>query len=190
MPHKKEKILFGAAAAVMIVLAFLVGVSVAPEHRVTVTSTVTLARTVTPGPPVITVKGQRVKINETFTVHCGLSGEAKIPVQVTFLGVRYADKVEIYKADKGYKLLVVEVSIRNVGFKEARVFDRTSLRQWTVSVDKGYTYESKNLFDLPEKVRPEEVKTGYVVFEILADTKAVEVYARVYWADVDVILQV
>lgn len=189
MSSQRGRALLGVAAIIAIVLSYLAGSSVAPPREVTVTATVTLTRTVTPGPPVITVKGQRVKLNETFTVLCGVSGESKIAVQVTFIRAWYTETFRVWKADKGYKFLVVDVSIRNVGFKETYAFGDPALDPWTVRVDKGYTYKSTFVTSFPGKVRPEEIKTGYIVFEILADTRAVEVFGRIMYADLDVVLE-
>jgi len=168
----KKKPWFAVIAVAMIIFAFLGGASIAPTRVVTTTSTyvstLVVTRIVTSGPTVVTSGAQRLKVGQTITV---ITFD-KVPVEITFKKLWYADKVGYNTADKGYKFAVLDVAVKNVGTKETRVFSIFST--WTVTVDKGYTYNAKSAVYLPDSVRPEEVKTGYVYFEILQDTTAVE----------------
>lgn len=172
----------------MIILAFLTGTAIVPERVVTTTrtsvTTSIVTRIVTTGPTVATTGIQRVKIGQTITV----LGSDKVPVEITFTKLWYADKAGYSTADKGYKFAVLDVTVKNVGTKETKVF--SFFNKWTVTVDKGYTYDAKSTGYLPESVRPEDVKTGYVYFEILQDTTAVEFRCiENLYAKLDIILE-
>jgi hypothetical protein len=168
----KKKPWFAVIAVVMIIFAFLGGASIAPTRVVTTTSTyvstLVVTKMVTTGLTGVTSGVQRLKVGQTITV---LTLD-KVPVEITFKRLWYADKVGYSTADKGYKFAVLDVAVKNVGTKETKTFSYFST--WTVTVDKGYTYDAKSAGYLPDSVRPEEVKTGYVYFEILQDTTAVE----------------
>jgi hypothetical protein len=157
----------------MIILAFLAGTAIVPERVVTTTRTSVLTsyitRVVTSGPTAVTTGVQRIKIGQTFSF---LTSD-KVPVEITFTSLRYADKAGFSTADKGYKLAVLDVTVKNVGTKETRPF--SSFDKWIVIVDKGYTYDAKASVYLPDSVRPEEVKTGYTYFEILETTTPIEI---------------
>ncbi len=180
--------MFVAVAVVMIGIAFLSGASLARTRIVTVTttqaSTFTLTKLVTTGATAVTTGVPRVKIGQPFS----FLGSDKIPVEITFTRLWYADKVGSATADKGYKFAVLDVTVKNVGTKETTPFDYNT--KWTVTVDKGYTYDSKTTGYLPYSVRPEEVKTGYVYFEILQDTAAIEIRHISYlWSSIYFILE-
>lgn len=184
----KRRPWFWVIAIVMIILAFLTGTAIVPERVVTTTRTSVLTsyitRVVTSGPTAVTTGVQRVKIGQTLTV----LGEDNVPVEITFTKVRYSDMIGLYTADKGYKFAILDVTVKNVGTKETRVF--SWIDDWTVTVDRGYVYKAKSASYLPESVRPEEVKTGYVFFEILQDTTAVEIRCvKILYVKLDVIVE-
>ncbi|MDP1693979.1 MAG: DUF4352 domain-containing protein, partial [Candidatus Woesearchaeota archaeon] len=103
-------------------------------------------------------------------------------VSITFDSVRFGDKVTIIyegktisvTADKGYKFVVIDITSRNVGSEEEYfpfyTFDME------IKVDKGYRYKHHFSSEPPSSMRPEDVETGYVVFEILEDTYPIELY--------------
>lgn len=169
----KRRPWFAVITIVLIILAFLGGASITPERVVTVTTTQvsasTVTKTVTTGLTVVTPGVQRLKIGQTFVV----LAKDKVPVEITFTRAWYTDRMGLTTADKGYKFVVLDVTVKNVGTKETSVFSMFS--QWTVKVDKGYTYNQKSIWYLPLDARPEETKTGYVYFEILQDTIATEI---------------
>jgi hypothetical protein len=173
---------------ILIILAFLGGTSIGPPRLVTVTTTYvsTETRTLTLSLTQVTVGVQRVKIGQTLRLQID-----DVPIEVTFTKVWYTDKIGYNTAEKGYKFAVVDVAVKNVGVKEATVF--SIIDSWIVKVDKGYVYKAKVTLDLPNlpgNVRPEETKTGYVCFEILQDTRPVEVQrTRLFAANPDIVLE-
>ncbi len=94
-----------------------------------------------------------------------------VPIEYTFTSVWYASEYGHDKADEGYKFLLLEIQVRNIGIKETHLF----FYRWEVIVDKGYIYEAMT-DDLPISLRPEDTKIGHVVFEILATTNPLEVH--------------
>ena len=185
----KRRSWFWVIAVVMMILAFMSGASIAPERGFTVTttyvSTSTFTKLVTTAPTVATSSVQRVKIGQTFTV----LGKDKVPCEVTFTKVRYDTKVSWNTADKNYKFVIVEVAVKNLGNTETTVFGSVlGSYGWTVKVDKGYVYKVEG-DTLPGYLRPEEIKTGYVYFEILQDTAATEMQARLTYPSFDLIVE-
>lgn len=169
----KKKPWFAVIAVVMIVIAFLGGASIAPTRVVTTTntyvSTLVVTKIVTTGLTGFTTGIIRVKIGQTFTA---LASD-NVPVEITFTKAWYTDKAGYDTAGKGYKFAVLDITVKNVGTKETTVLSIFDV--WTVKVDRGYTYAAKSIVYLPRNVRPEEIKTGYVYFEILQDTTAIEI---------------
>ena len=184
----KRRPWFSIIAVVMIVLAFLGGASIAPERIVTTTTTyesrVTVTRTIAVSPTAITTGVQRIGIGQTLN----LLGRDNVPVEVTFTKVRYDMKVGWDTADKGYKFVIVDVTVKNVGNKETAVFSFLGSYGWTVKVDKGYVYKAES-DTLPSSLRAEDVKPGYVYFEILQDTTAIEMYAKLSYPSIDLIVE-
>jgi len=179
----KRKRWFPIIAVVMIIFAFLGGASIAPERIVTVTTTTTLPSMATVTKILVTTAvaaPQQVKVGQAFTYMY-----ENVPFEVTFTEFRYADKVGYSTADKGYKFAVLNVMVKNSGAKESRIY----FGEWTLNVDKGYTYKPESTWNLPSSLRPEETKTGYVYFQILQDATAVEIRcSRNVYVSADVIL--
>lgn len=95
-------------------------------------------------------------------------------VSVTFDSVSFVNKIDYTEADKGYKLVVITVTAKNLGLEEKQfpfLWGKKELK-----VDKGYKYEDHYKSKEPPSMRPEETKTGYLVFEILNDTYPTELY--------------
>jgi len=185
----KRKPWFWVATIVIVILAFLGGASISPERVITTTntyvSTYVITRTVTSGPIAVTTGILRVKIGQTFAT----IGRDQTPVEVTFTKVWYADKAGYSTADKGYKFVAIDIALKNVGVKETSGVFSSLDSSWTAKVDRGYLYNAKSTWYLPGSVRPEEIKTGYVYFEILQDTTAIEIRTRLLYANVDLIIE-
>ena len=113
-------------------------------------------------------EGGTVTIDQPFVLKFGTDD---VPVKVVFDSAWFTTTHEDYEAESGYKLLVIQLTVQNIGTKEVDTF--SFLDEWEVTVDKGYVYEAESKPYLD--VRPEEKKTGYVIFEILEQTNPVEV---------------
>ena len=107
-------------------------------------------------------------------------GESAVPVRFVFNSASFNTTVGPYhsKPDRGYKFLVLEVSVKNVGDREVQTYIMGD--KWEVTVDKGYVYGEVPFISFVVQntaftLRPEEEKNGYGVFEILNDTTPVEV---------------
>jgi len=95
-------------------------------------------------------------------------------VSITFNSVRFADKVGTSTADNGYKFAIIDITAKNVGFeKKYFPFDSWDME---IKVDKGYKYEYHYSSKEPSSMKPEDIETGYIVFEILDDTYPIELY--------------
>lgn len=180
----KRKPWFWVIAVVMIILAFFGGASIAPERVVTFTATATVPSVATVTKTLVTTalaEPQRVKIGQTFILV-----DRDVPFEVTFTDFRYADKMGYSTPDKGYKFAILYITVKNPGTKEVSVW---SYGSWTAKVDKGYVYSPKDR-DLPYSFRPQEIKTGYVYFEILQDTRVIEIRcSRQVTVSADIILE-
>jgi len=95
-------------------------------------------------------------------------------ISITFDSVRFADKIGSSTADSGYKFVIIDITSRNVG-SEKKYFPFDSY-DMEIKVDKGYRYEYHYSSKEPSSMRPEDVETGYIVFEILEDTYPTELY--------------
>jgi len=117
-----------------------------------------------------------IRLGQPFTLK---SGYDDIPVEITFTSAWFAMKHDYYKADAGYKLLVLTIQVKNVGMKETKTH---CIGKLELIVDKGYLYREKHCNLTCRSLRPEEVKTGYVLFEILATTNPTEIlyYASMF----------
>jgi Domain of unknown function (DUF4352)/zinc-ribbon domain len=120
-------------------------------------------------------EGGTVTIGQAIIVKFG---ENEVPVRFIFNSASFNTTIGRIPADSGYKFLIVEVSVKNVGDREVVTYVMGD--KWEVTVDKGYVYEEyatilllwhNAMFTL----RPEEEGAGYIVFEILNDTTPVEV---------------
>ena len=148
---------------IVVMLVLLVGIAAAalstpgPETGTQTTTTPLLQQ------------GNIIRMGQPFILK---EGTEKIPVEITFISAWFTTTHEHWEAEKGYKFLVLEIQAKNLGMKKTDCF---STMRWEVTVDKGYIYERKfcNLF--MASIRPEETKTGYVFFEILATTTPLEV---------------
>ena len=133
----------------------------------------------TAGPPTPPVGTTLLQVQEGGTVSIGQPfileyGTDDVPVRIVFDSAWFTTTHEIYEADSGYKLLVLQLTVQNIGSKEVDTFGFGD--KWEVQVDKGYVYEAKSQPYLD--VRPEEKKTGHVIFEILEQTSPVQVSYR------------
>jgi hypothetical protein len=131
------------------------------------------------GPPTPPAGTTALKVQEGGTVSIGQPfflkfGTDDVPVKVVFDSAWLTRTHESYEAEMGYKLLVIQLTVQNIGTKEVDTF--SFLDKWEVTVDKGYVYEAKSQPYLD--VRPEEKKTAYVIFEILEQTNPMEVSYR------------
>lgn len=77
------------------------------------------------------------------------------------------------EADEGYKLVVVNITKRNIGIEEVTGFSSVDIKE--MKVDKGCLYETKASWYLMS-LRPEEEKQGWIVYEILEDTNPIEIH--------------
>jgi len=100
-------------------------------------------------------------------------GSDEVPVEITFNGTWYERFAGYSQAESGYKYLALQLRTRNVGVKETFVFSPLSI--WEVWVDKGYLYQAKFHPFSGETIRPEEVKSDVIAFEILESTTPLEV---------------
>jgi hypothetical protein len=133
----------------------------------------------TPGPPTLPAATTVPQVQEGGTVSIGQPfilkfGTDEVPVRIVFDSAWLTTTHEYWEAESGYKLLVIRLTVQNIGTREVDTFH--ILDKWEVRVDKGYVYDSKSQPYLV--VRPEEKKTGYVIFEILEHTNPVEVSYR------------
>jgi hypothetical protein len=133
----------------------------------------------TPGPPTPPAATTVPQVQEGGTVSIGQPfilklGTDDVPVRIVFDSAWFTTTHEYWEAESGYKLLVIRLTVQNIGTREVDTF--RILDKWEVRVDKGYVYDSKSQPYLV--VRPEEKKTGYVIFEILQNTNPVEISYR------------
>jgi uncharacterized membrane protein len=121
-------------------------------------------------------EGGTVTIGQTIIVKFG---ENEVPVRFIFNSASFNGTIGEFHAtpDSGYKFLVLDVSLRNVGNREVQTYMVGD--KWEVTVDKGYVYQEFSSFGTVQTpsftLRPEEEKVGYIVFEILKDTTPLEV---------------
>lgn len=142
----------------------------------TVTQQVAAGTEATTIPP--TQEGNRVRVGQPFIIK---EGADKIPIEITFTAAWFTTAHKWRTADEGYKFLVIEIRAKNLGIKETVIL---CVVRWEVTVDKGYVYKHETCDLSCASIRPEETKTGYVLFEILATTTPIE--ARYYgslWVD-------
>jgi len=100
-------------------------------------------------------------------------GSDEVPVEITFNGTWYERSAGYYQAESGYKYFALQIRARSMGIKETFLFSPLSI--WEVSVDKGYLYQAKFHPFSGETIKPEEVKSDVVAFEILESTTPLEV---------------
>jgi hypothetical protein len=118
-----------------------------------------------------------VRIGQPFILE--MDAERNAPVEITFTAARFtanhsytqADSCYVQTGDVWYRLLILEIQVKNVGTKETSAFVTGT---WEVTVEKGYTYISKHN-PLILSLRPDGAKTDEAVFEILEATTPVEV---------------
>lgn len=166
---KRNLVVMGIIILVLVVIA--AGSSLGPSGTTstTTTSTVQEGGTVTIGQPII------VNFESSLT-------QNEVPVTFIFNSASFNTTVGEYhsKADSGYKFLVVQVSVKNVG--DSEVENYVVGDKWEVTVDKGYTYglwSGESLFSVVQSpwttLQPQDQTTGYIVFEILNDTTPLQV---------------
>jgi len=163
---------------IVIMLVLLIGIFIValymPAQRTGTETTTTRS----------TQQVNRIRMGQPFILK---EGSEKIPVEITFISAWFTPTHFHFEANAGYKLLVLEIQAKNVGMKETQVFltDR-----WEATVDKGYVYEEKTCDLFLALIRPEENKTGYVLFEIPLTTSPLEVryYSSVSGNDPTLIL--
>jgi len=120
-------------------------------------------------------EGTTIRLNQPFIMNMGSDN---VPIQFTFNGTwvwrNAAGSAPSYAAaDPGYKYFDLQIVAKNVGLTESSTFPILSI--WETVVDRGYIYKSTDNPFFGESVRPEEVKTAIIDFEILATTTPVEV---------------
>jgi hypothetical protein len=113
-------------------------------------------------------EGSTVNLDHTFILR---QGADNVPIEITFNSTWFWTKEG--RADAGYKYFDVQAMARNIGTKETSIFSFSG--EWEVTVDKGYVYEASHSPFIFETLRPEEIKTDVVEFEILVTTTPVEV---------------
>jgi len=140
----------------------------------------------TPVPPTATPQktrppplqlGSIIRIGESYTI----LGTEGVSVEVTFTRAYFTSETEWYRADKGYKLLILEIQVKNIGIKATECLGE--VYYFEVTVDKGYIYKDDSQTIRSTSLRPEETKIGYVMFQILEKTNPLEV--RFYDRDRD-----
>ena len=89
-------------------------------------------------------------------------------VSITFDSISFADKINYYSADDGYKFAVIYISAKNIGYE--RKFFPLDFYDMKMTVNSGYKYEYHTASEPLFSIRPGDSKTGYVVFEILKET--------------------
>jgi len=87
---------------------------------------------------------------------------------INFNAIWFTDKYEYLEADPGYKLAVIKATFRNTGYKETELSLYDELL-----VDRGYIYEPV-YGGFYVSLRPEEIESKVIVFEILEDTEPAE----------------
>jgi len=121
-------------------------------------------------------EGGTVTIGQAIIVKFG---ENEVPVRFIFNSASFNGTIGEFHAtpDSGYRFLVLDVSVRNVGNGEVQTYMVGD--KWEVTVDKGYVYQEFFSFGTVQTpsftLRPEEEKVGYIVFEILKDATPLEV---------------
>ena len=140
-----------------------------------------LAASTSSGPSGTTTSSE---VQEGGTVTIGQAiivkfGENEVPVRFIFNSASFNGTIGEFHAtpDSGYRFLVLDVSVRNVGNGEVQTYMVGD--KWEVTVDKGYVYQEFFSFGTVQTpsftLRPEEEKVGYIVFEILKDATPLEV---------------
>lgn len=164
---KRNLVVIGIIILVLAVMG--AGTSLGPSGTTSTTtsSTVQEGGTVTIGQPIT------VNFESSLTKN-------EVPVRFIFNSASFNTTIgnpqySWDRADSGYKFLVLQMSVKNVG--DSEVEDYVFGDKWEVTVDKGYTYGLwSGLVQTPwTTLRPEEEKVGYIVFEILNDTTPLEV---------------
>ncbi len=122
---------------------------------------------------------RRVHVGESYIIE----GAEEIPVIITFNSVYYTGKKDWHRADEGYKFLVLDMQLKNVGMEETKCLPHYGY-DWEVTVDKGYIYDDEAVTIEYLSLRPEDVKTGYVIFEILKTTNPLEINCNYYDGDI------
>lgn len=154
---------------ILVLVVIGAGSSLGPSGTTstTTTSTVQEGGTVTIGQPII------VNFESSLT-------ENEVPVAFVFTSASFNTTVGAYqsKPDSGYKFLVLQLSVKNVG--DSQVEDYVVGDKWEITVDKGYTYgvwsDLVGVVQTPwTTLQPEDQTTGYIVFEILNDTTPLQV---------------
>jgi len=115
--------------------------------------------------------GSTVQFGQAFIMRMGSD---EVPVEITFNGTWYERSAGYSQgAESGYKYFALQLRARNVGVKETFIFSTLSI--WEVLVDKGYLYQAKFHPFSGETIRPVEVKSDVIAFEILESTTPLEV---------------
>jgi hypothetical protein len=165
--HVRRNVAVIGVTVIIILMITILGASISSSPSGTTSSGVQEGGTVTIGQAII------VKF-----------GENEVPVRFIFNSASLNTTCGykgMHQADIGYKFLILEVSVKNVGDRQVETYDYRKageIARWEVAVDKGYVYQEVNFGDVqtPEfTLRPEEEKVGYIVFQILEDTTPLEV---------------
>jgi hypothetical protein len=165
--HVRRNVAVIGVTVIIILMITILGASISSSPSGTTSSGVQEGGTVTIGQAII------VKF-----------GENEVPVRFIFNSASLNTTCGykgMHQADIGYKFLILEVSVKNIGDRQVETYDYKGageIARWEVAVDKGYLYQEVNFGDVqtPEfTLRPEEEKVGYIVFQILEDTTPLEV---------------
>lgn len=114
-----------------------------------------------------------VSTGQPFILKFGIDG---VPVKTVFDSAWFTTTHEYYEAESGFKFLVIQLTVQNMGSKEVLAF--SSGDQWEVVTDRDYVYKAKYepwLLGELNRIRPEEKKIGYVMFEIPQETNPIGV---------------
>ncbi|RZN35304.1 MAG: DUF4352 domain-containing protein [Methanophagales archaeon ANME-1-THS] len=121
--------------------------------------------------PKVVILGEKIKVGDFL---------------FNFESFRVSDTYKYYKADPGYKFIVIEAKAKNEGIKKQSL----NVGEVKLEVDKGYQYEPYSYYSLSfDSLRPEEETTDEIVFEILEDTEPIKLSAEIGNINVVLILE-
>lgn len=187
MENKVARLLIGLVVGVILGVILSAAISISPI--LTVPTTVTETVTASPLPTVtktITITASPAPSPTPTVTIVGLGEPMKLGnVSVSATSVRVAKEADLvpfesesythFEADTGYKLVIVNLMILNEDVRATSLFAGMDI-QLELKVDRGYIYRAHKYGWGLMYLRPTEGFETWVLFEILEDTKPIEVW--------------